>query len=499
MRWILGAALVIGLTGPDALAQPKPPPLDPPAAAPAPRGRVDKFGEPVPEPAPPSLVPPGLAPPPLAAPAAPDLPVDALPAVARFRALLGASTALTYRAAEPIDPATGSVRLLGATLVREGGKAEIEELTLDGLAEARIDAASARQVTLTMGDTVSRIARLELRGLAAPGGTPDALALESLRLETLTVEGDASFAIAEITLEDYAAGQPGRLTLAGLDVLLPQAGLVDRVRVGRVALRGLDLPGSLSAMGAQTSPPRAAAGYALEVESVVGTLADQAVGGFGTLRIQGDPPAGDIETGRLALRDLRIEPSPPLEEWLRRFGYPALLADLTAESRYDRARGRLELGSLSLAGREMGVLGLSLALEGVTPEAAESQDWEQLKLAGLTLRVLDQSLLGRAARDAARQGRVTEAQVREGWARQVATLLGAGPRGPGAAPGGTTPSAGGIGPIVTALQRFLRGEAKEVEITARPAQPVALGELPAALIGGAAAAQRVLGLGAVAR
>ena len=181
-------------------------------------------------------------------------------------------------------------------------------------------------------------------------------------------------------------------------------------------------------MGTQTTPPRAAAGYALEVESAVGTLAGQPVGGFGTLRIQGDPPAGDIETGRLALRDLRIEPSPPLEEWLRRFGYPALLADLTAESRYDRARGRLELGSLSLAGREMGVLGLSLALEGVTPEVAEAQDWEQLKLAGLALRFLDQSLLGRAARDAARQGRTTEAQVREGWAGQVAATLGAGRR-----------------------------------------------------------------------
>lgn len=483
MRWVLGAAIVIGLAGSAALAQPKPPPLDPPAA-PAPGTRLDKFGEPIPK------ARPASPPPALAAPAAPDLPVDALPAVARFRALLGADTTLAYRAAEPIDPATGSVRLLGATLTREGGKAEIEELTLDGLAEARIGAASAREVTLTMGDTVSRIARLELRGLAAPDGTPESLALDSLRLETLTVEGDARFAIAEITLEDYAAGKPGRLTLAGLDVLLPQAGAVDRVRVGRVALRGLDLPRSLSAMGSQTTPPRATEGYMLEVESVVATAAGQAVGGFGTLRLQGDPPAGEIETGRLALRELRIEPFPPLADWLRRFGYPALLGDLTAESRYDRGRGWLELGSLSLAGREMGVLGLSLALEGATPEAAEAQDWEQLKLAGLALRFLDQSLLGRAARDAARQGKTTEAQVREGWARQVAAMLGAAPRGQ---------AAGGIGPIVTALQRFLRGEAKEVEITARPPQPVPLGDLPVALMGGAAAVQRTLGLGAVAR
>ena len=99
---------------------------------------MDKFGEAIP-----------AAPPP--APALPELPADALPGVARFRALLGTETRLSYRAAEPIDPATGSVRLLGATLTREGGKAEIEELTLDGLAEARIGAASAREVTLTLG------------------------------------------------------------------------------------------------------------------------------------------------------------------------------------------------------------------------------------------------------------------------------------------------------------------------------------------------------------
>ncbi|WP_206664797.1 hypothetical protein, partial [Dankookia rubra] len=72
-------------------------------------------------------------------------------------------------------------------------------------------------------------------------------------------------------------------------------------------------------------------------------------------------------------------------------------------------------------------------------------------------------------------------------------------RSPGAPPGGAGAPSGGIGPIVAALQRFLRGEAKEVEITARPPQPVAFGELPAALLGGAPAAQRVLGLGAAAR
>ena len=521
MRWVLGSTVAIGLagglaiagqvpTGPawigqaliaTARAQPKPPPLDAPGPAPGrPPGRVDKFGLPLADPAAPAP-PSGAAPVPapgLATPATPP-PADALPAVARFRALLGDSITLAYRTAEPIDPATGSVRLLGATLTRGEGRLAAEELTLDGLGEQRIGAASARDLVLTGPETgTARIARLELREMAAPGLAPEAVTIGALRLESLTVEGDQPVALAELVLEDYAPGRPGRLSLTGLDVLAPQAGAFDRVRTGRILLRGLDLPGSIAALGAQETPPRAEGGYALEIEDVVVSAGERAIGGFGALRLQGDPPAGEIETGRVALRELRLEPFPGLDAWLTRFGYQALLADLTAESRYDRASGRLELRSLSLAGREMGVLGLSLALDGVTPEAADQQDWEQLKLVGLALRYLDQSLLGRVAREEARRSRTTEARVREGWASQLAAALAAGPSRPGSGSGRTS-TEGGLAPVVAALQRFLRGEAKEVELTARPPRPVAFGELPAALLGGPAAAQRVLGLGAVAR
>jgi hypothetical protein len=524
MRWVLGAVLLLGPLGPTALAQPKPPPLDAPAAAAPPAGQVDKFGEPIPQAAPPGgAAPPGpvlgasppnpapggvapspgaspLGPPTLAAPAVPP-PVDALPAVARFRALLGDGIVLAYRAAEPIDPASGSVRLLGATLSRGEGRLAIEELTLDGLGDQRIGAASARDLVLTGRDTgTARIARLELREMAAPGLVPDALSVGSLRLEALTVEGDQPVAVAELVLEDYAVGRPGRLTVSGLDVLAPQAGAFDRVRAGRIQLRGLDLPGTIASLGAQETPPRADAGYALEIEDVVVTAGDRTIGGFGALRIQGDPAAAGIETGRLALRELRLEPAPGLEEWLTRFGYQALIGDLTAESRYDRANGRLELRSLSLAGREMGVLGLSLALDGVTPEAAEQGDWEQLKLVGVALRYLDQSLLGRAARDEARRRKTTEARVREGWASQLAAALAAaGGPAPRAPRSGQAAETGGLGPIVATLQRFLRGEAKEVEIIVAPPQPLPLGQLPLALLAGPAALQRQLGLSAAAK
>lgn len=463
MRWFRGVALAAVLAGGPALAQTKPPadaPKDPPPAA-------DRFAQPAPAP----------------------VPAEEAPAVARFRALLGPSFALSYRDAMPIDPATGSVRLRGVVLTRDGTRTGIEELTLDGLGEDRIGAASAREVSvIEPGGAVTRIARLELRGLALAPGAPDQPMLDSLRLEAVTAEGDLPVAIAEIALEDYGQGRPGRVTVSGLDLLAPQAGTVDRVRIGRVALRGLDLAGTVAALLAQQTPPRAAAGYALEVEAVAASLGDQPVGSLGALRIQGDPPAGGMEAGRLAVRELRLDAAPGLDAWLRRFGYPALVADLTGESRYDRAAGRLELTSLTLAGRDMGVLGLSLALNGVTPEAAESGDWERLRLAGLALRYLDQSLYARVVRDLARQSRMPEARLRETWASQAAAAL---------AEGGAVPPA--LRPALAAVQRFLRGEARELELTARPPQPVALGEVPAVLLGGATAAQRALGLGATAR
>lgn len=497
MRWMRGAVLMAGLTGAaiggNAPAQQKPPPLGQPAPeAKSPAGPgLDKFGEPIPGTTLPAPAPPAAA-----------APGDELPGIARFRAMLGPTFTLSYRAAERIDPAGGSVRLLGAMLARDGTSTAIEELTLDGLGEDRIGAASARDVAFTGGDgSITRVARLELRGLAAPqGGSPAALAMDQLRLEALTVEGDNPVAVAEIAVEDYVAGRPGRLTITGVEVLTPQLGAAGRVRLGRLALRGLDLPGTVAAMAAEQTPPRALGGYALEAEDLAVLDGDRLVGGAGALRIQGEPPDGTIEVGRVALRELRFEAAADLGGWLRRFDYPSLVADLTAESRYDRATGRLELNPLSLAGREMGVLGLSLTLDGMTAEAMEAKDWERLSLAGLTLRYLDQSLYGRAVRDQARRMRVPEARVREQWSSQIAGALSAGGvpgRGPG---GGTARAPGALAPVTAALQRFLRAEAREVEITISPPRPLPLGELPPMLMGRSPGeVQQVLGLGATAR
>ena len=238
-----------------------------------------------------------------------------------------------------------------------------------------------------------------------------------------------------------------------------------RVRSARAALRGLDLAAGFAALVASEAPPRMQGSYGLEVEGVSVREGGRPLGGFGTLRVNGEVPASGPETGSLALRDLRIEPFPGFAEWLRRFGYEAVTADLSAESRYDRAPGRVELTSLSLSGREIGALGLSLVLDGVTPEAAERADVKAMRLVSAALRYVDQSLYGRYVRQQAREMRVSEGEARSQQAETAEVMLGILGKGPG------------LDAVREAVGRFLRGEAREVEIT------------PAA--GGAGGVQRV--------
>ena len=285
-------------------------------------------------------------------------------------------------------------------------------------------------------------------------------------------------------MEDYGAGRIGRVSLSGYDQRAPRSG--HWVATARATLRGLDLAASLAALMAGEAPPRTQGSYGLEVEGVsVRDRGGRSLGGFGTLRVAGEVPATGPEFGSLALRDLRIEPFPGFAEWLRRFGYEAVIADLSAESRFHRESGRLELTSLSLSGREIGALGLSVELDGVTPGAAERGEFKAMRLVSAALRYVDQSLYGRYVRQQAREMRVSEQEARNQQSETAEMMLGVLGKGPG------------LDAVRQALGRFLRGEAREVEITLRPAAPVAFSEFgtappDAALLGR-------LGLGASAR
>jgi hypothetical protein len=396
---------------------------------------------------------------------------------------------LTYASAVVTDPATGALKLAGVQLRRADGQIAAEEMTLDRLRPDGIAGATAQGVTLTAADgTVTLIAKIELRDLTvtrpATGEAlrPDQMSLGYLRLDGLAVQGDRPVAITEVVVQDYLPGRTGRASMAGLDVLVPEAGVLDRVKIGRIALEGIDLPGVLTALTTGEIPSRPQTNYSMAIEGVTLTQGDAPVGSLGALRMAG--VQGKADSGQLTLEGLRVEPFPLIEDWLKKLGYAALTGDLSAETRFDSAAGRLEMVSLLLGIRDAGALALSFTLEGMTAESAAKMEFQDARLAAFGLRYLDQSLLRRLALAEVKGSRRTEAQVRDGWANQAAGAMGGG---------------GAVTPVLAAVQRLLRGQATEVTITAAPPKPVPFSELPPLALGGPPAMQRVLGITATAR
>ena len=539
MRWLRNISLLGGMAlAPVALAQVspvqvspvqgKPPVLAPtpaPAPAPAPGGKfapapapqappqADKFAAPPAlPPATPALPPAGnkfATPPPVVAPAprppaatappvtppaaapAPPIPPNEPPALGQLRALLGPGVVLTYARAEVTDPATGALRLADVLLKRPDGQIAATELALDRLRPDGIAGATAQGVTVTAADgTVTLVGKIELRDLTvvrpAPGVAlrPDQVSLGFLRLEALAVQGARPVAMGEVVIQDYLPGRVGRVSVTGLDALIPEAGVLDRVKIGRMALEGIDLRSVLTALAAGDVPPRPEADYSLAIEAVTLAQGDALVGSLGALRMGGVQGKGVPDTGRLTLEGLRVEPFPLIADWLKTLGYAALTGDLSAETRFDAAAGRLELVGLLFGVRDAAAMGLSFTLEGVSADSASKMDFQNARLAGFGLRYLDQSLLRRLATMLAGSTRRTEQQIREGWASQAAGAMGGG---------------GAVTPVLAAVQRLLRGQATEVTITAAPPKPVPVTELPPLALGGPPAIQRALGITATAR
>jgi hypothetical protein len=470
-------------------------PAPAPAPAPGPSGKLAP-STPAPPSAPPAVPAPAPAPGPSGklAPSTPapqaTIPANEPAAIGRLRRLLGPDTTLVYDNAEVTDPARGTVRLSGVTLTAHGKPTRIESLTLDDLRDDGLGEAVARNLTQQDGTTSISLERAQIAGLTvrapAPGEPrrPDLVTLDALRLEGLRVQdGDKSdIRIAQAALEDYGSGRQSRASLSGLEMRLKPGEAVDQLRLARVVLRGLDLA-RLATAAASDQPPPLAGRMAFEMEELTASNGGRAVGSLASLRLSSDQPESGTGTGTLALRALRIEPLPGLGSWMQRLGYPFLLFDVTADSRYDPTGGRLDLTTFSLAGRDMGTLALAMVLEGVSIGAMQRQDTSQVRLAGAALRYIDQSLFGRVLAQQAREGGMSEAQLREQYANMIAGAL--------AAPALT--------PVREAVQRFIRGQAHEVELTLRPPRPVPLDELRRNPPTNPAEAAQRFGLGATAR
>lgn len=511
----------LGLTG-VALAQPKPSPLGAPGPA-LPTAKPPPLGAPalpqqalppravpmVPQQAlPPRAVPtvPQQALPPRAAPApqaqAPQMPsppslvVPSIPpnepaAVTRLRGLLGPETRLSYGAVQALDPAGEQVRLTGVVLERPGKRATVEEVQLSGLREDGVAEAVLRGLETRETGAEVRIGLLRIAGLTVPRGAggppqPDQVRLEGLRVEGLRVSGGTAFSVALATVENWMPGQPGAVQVQGVEVPVTGAGIVDLVRLGRIAMSGIDIGGTLGALARQERVPSLVGRAALEMDGLDLTGGGRPVGRLGEVRLLADiTDRQGSGSGTMALRGIRIEPIPLIAEWLTRFGYQAIEGDITAATSHDAGAGRVEIRDLTVGARDVGTLTFSLNMDGLTQERVQALDYSQARLIGAALGWADASLYRRFVSMQAAQSRMPEDQLREQFAAMAGAML-------------SQPDAVALEPVRDALLRFIRGQATVVDIRVNPPRPVGAEEMqqvpptPADM-------QRVLGISATAR
>lgn len=520
---------------PPAAAAPTPGPATPIPAPGAPGGKFAQTAPatpavplptlPTPDPATPKLAPPRSADaptvpppafaapvqPPVAAPAAPTrppataavpaaVPADEPATVRRLRTMLGADTTVTYASVDIIDPNRGSVRLREVRLRGPDRTATFDELTLDGLRDDGIDEGIARNAyfsnDLQGGASMARLRLVGIRARApAPGQPfmPSMLSADLVRMEDLRTQGADGLRIAELSVEDYGNGRSGRVTLAGFSVNTPGAApMLEQVRIARVLVRGLDFAALLQALIAKEMPARPTGSYAMEMDGFSLLQAqDRVLGGIESMRATQDIAPNRPEVGRFALLGIRIEPFPGLDTWLQRFGFTNVVGDLTGESREEHGTQRLQIPGMTLSVRDAGTLSLAIEIDGwdAAQAQANSLSPDQVRLVSMRLRYRDAGLTTRLLRDQARSTGASEAQLRQQFAAQAG----------GMAAMGSPADAAALAPIGDAVQRFIRGEATEIEISLRPPQPVPFNAFSAAGGGGPAAAQRALGITATAR
>ncbi|WP_198378697.1 hypothetical protein, partial [Neoroseomonas rubea] len=337
-----------------------------------------------------------------------------------------------------------------------------------------------------------RIAGLRLAGLTMPrgaGGPPDPaqVRLDALRIEGLEVAGPNPVRFTQASLENWVAGQPARFAMEGLEVGGLDGGFVDTLRLARVALNGIDFGGTLSAIMRNEPPPSLVGTAALEIDRIEMLGGGRPVGRLNEVRLAANiTSTGGSGTGTIAFRGIRVEPLPMIADWLTRFGYQAMEADITADTAYDAPTGRIEIRDLSVAGRDAGTLSFAMVMDGVTQQRAQSADFSQMRLISMGLRYADASLFARFVSVQARESRTPEPQLREQFAAMAGGAL-------------SQPGAAALDPIRDAVQRFIRGQAQTVEIRANPPQPIVLGQVQGGPPGSPVEAQRMFGITAQAR
>lgn len=486
----------LGLSG-AAMAQ-KPSPLGAPTVPALPTAKPPPLGapqqaQPTPRRAPPPMVQAPTPTQPLTQAAPQVIPPNEPAAVTRLRGLFDARTRLSYATVETLDGGAGEqVRMTGVVLERPGKRATVEQVTLNGLRTDGVDEAVLRGLSTTESGNTVNIGTLRIAGLTVPrdpaGGPPqpEQVRLDSLQLSNLQVAGTTTVTLATLELGGWAAGKPTRFVMEGLQTVQPGAGIVDGVRMARLAMDGMDAARILGTIIRGERVPSLVGRSSLEMRGLELTGAGQPVGGIAEVQMAADLTAEDGSgSGTFAARGIRVEPLPMIAPWLTRFGYQGIEGEISASTVHDASTGRVEVNNLTIAARQAGTLTFSVTVDGITAERLQASDFSQARLISAALGYADASLFGRFLAMQSAQTRTPEPQLREQFAAMVGGAL-------------SQPGAVALDPIREAVLSFIRGQAQSVQIQVKPPQPIGIEQMQS-VPPSPAEMQRVLGVTATAR
>lgn len=415
-------------------------------------------------------------------------------ALATLRELLSDDVQLGYGEARQ----DGEVLTLRDADLRRGAeRILVQELILEAPGTEGLRRGEARNLRFEAPEAAVTLERLEIGGLAMlalrPGQEPrdrepDQVALESLRVSGLEVRerSGTRVTLASFDLTGWRAGQAGRVGLERLHVGLSGAP-VDGVRVASASVEGHDIAALLTSAVRNETPGAPPAGRQVyRVEGVQVMRGDQSVAGMGRFLVEGETRADGFSGGRLSVNEVVVERTEETGVVLDVVGLDRLSMDLTIDASWTPANERLDVSAFAFGVRDLGALALGWSMEGVNIENPGANP-EALRLLQAQLRYADESLYERTLADQARRQNMTPAQVRDQHREMVTAVL-----------TGPAPDSGLDG-LREALLRFVGGQAREVEIIARPPAPVTLEAAQAAMMQGPAAAVALLGVRATAR
>lgn len=431
---------------------------------------------------------------PVAAEAAPS-PREA-PAIQHLRALLGPEIGLRYRSATVLDGAAGDVRLEDVRLRGPGFEMLVRTWTALGQRE---DGAREWQLEPVAwhGDDglMLSVRQARLSGLAIrPPATGQAMDLAGLigavRVDHLSLEGAArglgEVSIGRLTLEDYGLGRLSRVHLENLAGPWGSEGL-GSFNLARAGMDGFDIAALalLQVTGTPAGPARMRGSFLAEAFAM--DEASRSVASAGSLRGESDfeiAADGRITSAdRMVLQGLALDGVAAVQELLTELGYQALPGEIALESRFEQQGGRFSLPGLAVTLPGFGLLTFGFEGDGFDPQAAPEVAAAQMRLLSLMVRYRDDGLLPRLFAMLARQGRMTVPAFRAQTIAQLAALL----EGPA------------LSPLLTPAKRFLSGQVQELEVAARPPEPLGLADFEDPGLDSVEAVLARLGLAATAR